>query len=103
MNSYLNQIKAFARMTEKDTASFEEMLGMYYFVNYPVDEEKICERLTSVESVWKVLSERKRRVLKRAVTELCKERGREGFITGVKVGAQLMWVLLEQSYTIGKG
>ena len=79
MYSHMRKVKEFVKVTEADKATFEEMLGMYYAVNYPMDEERIKERLERIGSVWKVLSERKRRVLRHGVMELCKEHGRSGF------------------------
>ena len=94
MYSCLRKIKEFAKLTEKDGASIEEMLEMFYLVNYPVEEEFVLVKLGSVAAVWKVLSERKRRVLHHAVVELCRVYGRTGFLAGVKLGTQMMEVLV---------
>ena len=95
MYSCLRQIKGFVKTAGKNTASLTEMLCLFYAFYYPVDEEKIQEKLDGLESVWKGISRRKQRVLCRMIWELCSEHERTGFLTGVKVGAQMMVEVLD--------
>ena len=95
MEVCFRQIYEFARTVPQKQESLTDLLCSYYATYYLMDRVRIKERLDTLDNVTKGMSGRKQRVLNNAVRKLCAEQGREGFLTGVKVGAQMMKEVLE--------
>lgn len=100
MNPYVAQLKKYLSENPpnyeyEDIHSLLELVGSYYIMCNPIDNDAIRNMFRSLEPIMKSLSRKRENKLFHTMLDICEEYERISFLEGVRVGAQLVMELSE--------
>lgn len=95
MDQSFQKLKEFVKMRTKHVdengfSSLLEMLWYFHTAYYPIDNDAIDRKFAELEPILEKLSQKRKHRVLAEVIDLCVEYERAAFISGIRVGVQLV-------------
>ena len=101
MNPYIEYAKAYfdnhpPNCAQEDVRSLLEALCQLYTLYNPISADRIIQKPELLEPDLRSLSQKRVRHIRHIMEDMCTEHEQEAFLTGIRVGIQLITELAER-------